>query len=52
VTALVQTIVIAGYTIAFTVALPSLWLDPLGPLLKNLPIIAAVLCYGAVSDRR
>ena len=49
---LVQLAVIAGYTMAFTLALPSLWLDPLGPLLKNLPIIAAVLCYGAVSDQR
>lgn len=49
---LVQLAVIAGYTIAFTAALPSLWLDPLGPLLKNLPIIAAVLCYGAVSEPR
>lgn len=30
-------------TIAATVLLPDLWLDPLGRLLKNLPI-AAILC--------
>jgi hypothetical protein len=32
--------------------LPQLWLDPLGSLVKNLPILAAVLCYGAMSDPR
>ncbi len=47
-----QLAVIVAYTIVLTLALPSLWLDPLGPLVKNLPILAAVLCYGAVSDRR
>jgi hypothetical protein len=30
-------------TIVATVLLPSLWLDPLGPLSKNLPILAALL---------
>jgi hypothetical protein len=30
-------------TIVTTVLLPSLWLDPLGPLSKNLPILAALL---------
>lgn len=49
---IVQLTVIVGYTIALTIALPHLWLDPLGPLLKNLPILAAVLCHGAVSDQR
>jgi uncharacterized protein YbjT (DUF2867 family) len=49
---IVQLVVIALYTIALTIALPQLWLDPLGPLLKNLPVIAAVLCYGAVSNPR
>lgn len=47
-----QLAVIGLYTIALTIALPQLWLAPLGPLLKNLPILAAVLCYGAVSDPR
>lgn len=47
-----QLIVIAGYTLALTLAKPDLWLDPLGPLLKNLPIVAAVLCYGVLKDQR
>lgn len=47
-----QLVVIAGYTLVLTLALPGLWLDPLGPLIKNLPILAAVLCYGAVSGPR
>jgi uncharacterized protein YbjT (DUF2867 family) len=49
---IVQLVMIAFYTIALTITLPQLWLDPLGPLLKNLPIIAAVLCHGAVSNPR
>lgn len=48
----VQLVVIAGYTLALTFANPPLWLDPLGPLLKNLPAAAAVLCYGALKERR
>lgn len=47
-----QLIVIAGYTLALTVAVPSLWLDPLGPLLKNIPIVAAVLCHGVLREPR
>ncbi len=34
-----------GMTLAATVLLPQLWLDPLGPLLKNLAI-AALLAQG------
>lgn len=34
-----------GMTVAATVLLPHLWLDPLGPLLKNLAI-AALLAQG------
>jgi hypothetical protein len=49
---MIQIAVIAFYTIALTIALPQLWLDPLGSLVKNLPILAAVLCYGAMSDPR
>jgi uncharacterized protein YbjT (DUF2867 family) len=47
-----QLIVIAGYTLVLTFALPSLWLDPLGPLLKNIPIVAAVLCHGVLREQR
>jgi len=31
---------------------PALWLDPFGPLLKNVPIIAAVLALGAIENDR
>lgn len=47
-----QLIVIAGYTLVLTFALPALWLDPLGPLLKNIPIVAAVLCHGVLREQR
>lgn len=49
---LVQLVVIGGYTLVIGWALPDLWLDPLGPLLKNLPILALVLVHGAIADRR
>lgn len=49
---MLQLIVIAGYTLVLSFAKPLLWLEPLGPLLKNLPIVAAVLCYGALRNQR
>lgn len=47
-----QLIVIAGYTLVIGLAQPQLWLDPLGPLLKNLPILVLVLVGGAIADKR
>ncbi len=44
--------VVLGYTIALSVAAPALWLDPFGPLLKNLPILAAILAWMAMGDGR
>jgi len=35
--------VMAGMTLALTTLLPSLWLDPLGRLSKNLPVAALLL---------
>ncbi|MFN4096803.1 MAG: DoxX-like family protein [Sphingomonas sp.] len=32
--------------------MPALWADPLGPLLKNLPILLLILVHGAIGDRR
>jgi uncharacterized protein YbjT (DUF2867 family) len=49
---LVQLITVAGYTLVIGFALPQLWLDPLGPLLKNLPILIAILVHGAIGDKR
>lgn len=50
--ALLQMIVIGGYTVVATLLWPSLWADPLGVLLKNLPILAAVLALGAIEEER
>lgn len=47
-----QLLVVLGYTCLLGFAMPSLWLDPFGPLLKNLPILLAVLVNGVLSDRR
>lgn len=47
-----QLVVVAGYTAVISLALPQLWLDPLGPLLKNLPVLLTIAMYGAIGDRR
>lgn len=47
-----QLVVIAGYTVVIGLARPELWFDPLGPLLKNLPIAALVLVHGAIGNQR
>jgi DoxX-like protein len=39
----VQILVVLGYTLVVTAALPELWLHPFGPLLKNLPILAGLM---------
>ncbi len=45
-----QLAVMAAYTVLATVALPALWADPFGPLLKNLAVLAATLALLAVAD--
>jgi hypothetical protein len=50
--AFAQALLIALYTAAATVLWPSLWNEALGPLAKNLPIIAAALALGAIEDER
>jgi hypothetical protein len=50
--ALAQVLLICGYTAVATLLWPSLWLESLGPLLKNLPILGAVLALGAIEDER
>jgi len=47
-----QLTVIAAYTLVLGLAQGSLWADPLGPLLKNFPIMAAVLVLGAIEADR
>lgn len=48
----VQLAVVSVYTIAMSVLAPSLWADPFGPLLKNLPILAAILALMAMENDR
>ena len=50
--AMVQLGAIAGYTAVATVLWPSLWLEPLGPIFKNVPILAAVIAWAAIEDDR
>ena len=33
----------AGYTVLISIWLPEFWLHPFGPLLKNIPVAAAIL---------
>lgn len=47
-----QLIVIAAYTIALSIVVTWLWANPLGPLLKNLPILAAIGIWMVVEDKR
>lgn len=41
-----------AYTLAFALALPVLWLDPLGGLAKNLVLLPALAVLWVLSDRR
>jgi hypothetical protein len=47
-----QIFVVLGYTLVLSLAEPALWLEPLGPLLKNLPILAAALALAALEADR
>lgn len=49
---LAQFFVVIGYTVVIGTALPSVWLDPLGPLLKNFPILLLVAVHGVIGDKR
>lgn len=47
-----QLAIVGGYTLGLTLLAPSLWLDPYGGLLKNLPILAAILAWMALEEER
>jgi hypothetical protein len=40
---LVQLGLIVGYTVLITWRLPEFWLHPYGPILKNIPMLAAIV---------
>jgi len=44
--------VTAGYLAVLTLTIPELWLDPLGPLVKTLPLIPAILVMAVLEDDR
>ena len=46
-----QIALILGYTALITVFLPELWLHPFGPVLKNLPMLAALVCLHELQGR-
>jgi uncharacterized protein YbjT (DUF2867 family) len=46
-----QLALIAAYTLIVSVNLPEFWLHPFGPLLKNLPLMAAILLLHEFEDR-
>jgi len=51
-TSAIQIATILGYTVVLTALHPALWLDPFGPLLKNVPILAVVLALAAMETDR
>lgn len=48
--AIIQLCLVIGYTIGLSTIQPALWLDPFGPLLKNIPIIVAVLLLAVMEE--
>ena len=51
-TAILQILMVAGYTLGLSIIAPALWLDPFGGLLKNLPILALLLTHLALIEER
>ena len=47
-----QIIVVIGYTLIITWRLPHLWLEPFGPVAKNLPILALLLLLRELEKRK
>jgi hypothetical protein len=47
-----QMAVILLYTLIISVRLPEFWLHPFGPLLKNLPMLAAILVLHELEEPR
>lgn len=45
-------LLVLAYTLAFGIALPATWLEPLGGLAKNLALLPALAALWVLSDRR
>lgn len=50
--AIVQLLIVIAYTSALTIAQPALWAEPLGPLLKNIPFVLAILVLAVIERER
>jgi uncharacterized protein YbjT (DUF2867 family) len=47
-----QIVIVFGYTVGIGFADPKLWADPYGALLKNIPVLAAMIIWSALLDER
>ena len=47
-----QIALVLAYTVLISAFLPELWLHPFGPVLKNLPILAALVLLHELEERR
>jgi hypothetical protein len=47
----VQLALILAYTVVLTFAIPELWLHPFGPLVKNIPMAAAIALLHEFEER-
>jgi uncharacterized protein YbjT (DUF2867 family) len=47
-----QIVVVLAYTAIISARLPELWLEPFGPILKNLPVLAALWLLYETEERR
>lgn len=47
-----QIVIILGYTLIVSIKLPEFWLHPYGPLIKNVPMLAAIYLLYALEPRR
>ena len=48
--AILQLLLVAGYTLGLSILSPGLWLDPIGGLLKNLPVFALIVTHLALQE--
>jgi uncharacterized protein YbjT (DUF2867 family) len=48
----VQIAIVLGYTVLISVWIPEFWLHPYGPILKNLPLVAATLVAASLEESR
>ncbi len=48
----IQFVVVLGYTLAIMLIAPGLWGDPLGSVLKNIPILALLLVHRVLEQER